>query len=170
MAHSAKGRHIITTAIEHHAVLHSFEYLGRNGFEVTYLKVDNDGLVNPDDLRAAVREDTSLISIMTANNEIGTIQPIKELAQIAKEHKIPFHTDAVQAFGHIPLNVEDLGVDLLSVSAHKIGGPKGVGALYIRKGTKITQFMHGGAQEYGKGHRPKMLRVLSGLGVLPALP
>ena len=124
VAHSAKGRHIITTAIEHHAVLHSFEYLGRNGFEVTYLKVDNDGLVNPDDLRAAVREDTSLISIMTANNEIGTIQPIKELAQIAKEHKIPFHTDAVQAFGHIPLNVEDLGLTFYRYR-HTRSRPKG---------------------------------------------
>ena len=169
VAHSAKGRHIITTAIEHHAVLHSFEYLGRNGFEVTYLKVDNDGLVNPDDLRAAVREDTSLISIMTANNEIGTIQPIKELAQIAKEHKIPFHTDAVQAFGHIPLNVEDLGVDLLSVSAHKIGGPKGVGALYIRKGTKITQFMHGGAQEYGKRASTENVAGIVGFGCAAGL-
>ncbi|OQB14601.1 MAG: Cysteine desulfurase [Firmicutes bacterium ADurb.Bin193] len=150
VAHAAKGKHLITSAIEHHAVLHCFEYLGRNGYEVTYLPVDSLGLVNPEDLKNAIREDTALISIMTANNEIGTIQPIPQLAAIAREHKIPFHTDAVQAFGHIPLNVNELGVDLLSVSAHKIGGPKGVGALYIRKGTKITQFIHGGAQENGK--------------------
>lgn len=147
---ASKGKHIITSAVEHHAVLHSFEYLGRNGYEVTYLPVDSDGLVNPEDLKNAIKPETALISIMTANNEIGTIQPISQLAKIAKEHNIPFHTDAVQAFGHVPLNVDDLGVNMLSVSAHKLGGPKGVGALYIRKGTKIAQFMHGGAQENGK--------------------
>lgn len=150
IAHAGKGKHLITSSIEHHAVLHSFEYLERNGYEVTYLPVDEDGIVNPKDLEEAVKPDTALISIMTANNEIGTIQPISQLAKIAKEHNIPFHTDAVQAFGHVPLNVDELGVDLLSVSAHKLGGPKGVGALFIRKGTKISQFIHGGAQEYGK--------------------
>lgn len=146
-ANKDKGNHIITSKIEHHAVLHTCEYLEKEGFEVTYLDVDQYGLVGTDDLKNAIKDSTILISIMYANNEIGTIQPIKELAQIAKEKGIIFHTDAVQAYGNEIIDVEGLGIDLLSISAHKIYGPKGVGALYIRKGTKIHQLIHGGAQE-----------------------
>lgn len=149
-AYKAKGTHIITSAIEHHAILHSFEYLEKNGFSVTYLPVDADGLVSPADLEKAIKDDTILVSIMMANNEIGTIQPISELAKIAKSKGIIFHTDAVQACGHIPININELGVDLLTISAHKFGGPKGVGILYIRKGTKLVNLIHGGAQESGK--------------------
>ena len=146
-ANKDKGNHIITSKIEHHAVLQTCKYLEQEGFEVTYLGVDKYGLVSGDDLKNAIRDDTILISIMYANNEIGTIQPIKELAGIAKEKGIIFHTDAVQAYGNEIIDVEDLGIDLLSVSAHKIYGPKGVGALYIRKGTKIHKLIHGGGQE-----------------------
>lgn len=146
-ANRDKGNHIITSKIEHHAVLQTCKYLEQEGFEVTYLGVDKYGLVSGDDLKNAIRDDTILISIMYANNEIGTIQPIKELAGIAKEKRIIFHTDAVQAYGNEIIDVEDLGIDLLSVSAHKIYGPKGVGALYIRKGTKIHKLIHGGGQE-----------------------
>lgn len=150
VAEAGAGKHVITSTIEHHAVLHCFEYLEKKGFEVTHLPVGEDGIVDPQTLKDAIRQDTVLVSIMTANNEIGTIQPISELAKIAHEHKALFHTDAVQAYGHIPVNVDELGVDLLSVSAHKLGGPKGVGALYIRRGTKIAQLIHGGGQEFGK--------------------
>ncbi len=149
-ANKDKGRHIITSAIEHHAVLHVCEALERDGFEVTYLPVDEDGLVSPADFEAAIRPDTILASIMMANNEIGTIQPIAELASIAHEHKITFHSDAVQAFGHLPINVKELGVDMMSASAHKLYGPKGVGFLYIRKGVKIANLIDGGQQERGK--------------------
>ena len=149
-ANQSKGKHIITSQIEHHAVLHTVEYLEKQGFSVTYLPVDSEGRVSPEDLRSAIREDTILISIMMANNEIGTIQPIAELASIAAEKKILFHTDAVQAVGSVPVNVKELGVNMLSLSAHKFGGPKGVGALYIKKGTRIDIFMHGGAQERGR--------------------
>lgn len=142
-----KGKHIITSTIEHHAILHTCEYLQRNGFEVTYVGVDEDGVIKLDELKAAIRPDTILISIMAANNEIGTVQPIAEIGAIAKEHDIYFHTDAVQAFGHIPLNVDDMKIDMLSASGHKIHGPKGIGFLYIRKGIKIGSFVHGGAQE-----------------------
>lgn len=142
-----KGKHIITTKIEHHAMLHSCVYLEKQGYKVTYLDVESDGRVNPETLRAAITDETILISIMFANNEIGTIQPIKELAAIAKENNIIFHTDAVQALGNVHIDVKDLGVDLMSMSAHKIYGPKGVGALYIRKGLRISNYMHGGAQE-----------------------
>ncbi len=146
-ANEKKGKHIITSAIEHHAVLHTCEYLEKRGFEVTYVGVDEDGVVKLDELKAAIRPDTILISIMAANNEIGTIQPIKEIGAIAKEHKVLFHTDAVQAFGHIPLNVDEMNIDMLSASGHKIHGPKGVGVMYIRRGVKIGAFLHGGAQE-----------------------
>lgn len=142
-----KGNHIITTKIEHHAMLHSCDYLAKHGYDVTYLDVEPDGRVNPETLKAAITEKTILISIMFVNNEVGTIQPIKELAAIAKEHGIIFHTDAVQALGNVSIDVKDLGIDLMSMSAHKIYGPKGVGALYIRKGVKLSNFMHGGAQE-----------------------
>lgn len=146
-AYQDKGRHIITTKIEHHAILHTCEYLERRGFEVTYLDVDKEGLVSVEEVEAAIRPDTILISIMFANNEIGTIEPIAEIGALAKKHAVLFHTDAVQAFGQLPISVEELGVDMLSASAHKLNGPKGIGFLYIRTGTKIRSFVHGGAQE-----------------------
>jgi len=145
--YAKKGNHIITTAIEHHAVLHTCEYLAKKGIDVTYLDVDADGLVNLDELEAAITDKTILISVMFANNEIGTIQPIKEIGAIAKKHKVLFHTDAVQAFTHIPIDVVDMNIDLMSISGHKIYGPKGIGALYIRKGVRMKAFIHGGAQE-----------------------
>ena len=146
-AYGNKGKHIITSKIEHHAILHTCEYLEKKGFEVTYLDVDENGFVNPADVEKAIRPDTILISIMTANNEIGTIEPIAEIGKIAKEHGVIFHTDAVQAFGHIPMNVDEMNIDMLSASGHKINGPKGIGIMYIRKGVKIGSFVHGGAQE-----------------------
>ena len=146
-AYANKGKHIITTAIEHHAILHTAEYLEKNGCDVTYVGVDENGVVKLDELKAAIRPDTILISVMTANNEIGTIQPIEEIGKIAKENKILFHTDAVQAFGHIPIDVDKMNIDMLSASGHKINGPKGIGIMYIRKGVKIRSFVHGGAQE-----------------------
>ena len=146
-AYAAKGKHIITSAIEHHAILHTAQWLEKHGFEVTYVGVDEDGKIKLDELKAAIRPDTILISVMAANNEIGTIQPLKEIGEIAKEHGILFHTDAVQAFGHIPINVDDMHIDMLSASGHKINGPKGIGVMYIRKGVKIRSFIHGGAQE-----------------------
>lgn len=142
-----KGRHIITSQIEHHAVLHTCEYLEKNGFEVTYLPVDEDGLVSLEDLEKAIRPDTILISIMFANNEIGTIEPIQEIGAIAKRHGILFHTDAVQAFGHIPVDVEEMNIDMLSASGHKFYGPKGIGFLYVREGIQLGSFIHGGSQE-----------------------
>ncbi|MCH5281805.1 MAG: aminotransferase class V-fold PLP-dependent enzyme, partial [Lachnospiraceae bacterium] len=146
-AYKEKGKHIITTAIEHHAILHTCQWLEKEGYEVTYLKVDENGLVDPKDVESAIRPDTILVSIMMANNEIGTIEPIKEIGAITREKGVLFHTDAVQAFGHIPINVDEMNIDMLSASAHKINGPKGVGLLYIRKGIKIRSFIHGGAQE-----------------------
>ena len=146
-AYAAKGKHIITSKIEHHAVLHTAEYLEKNGCEVTYLDVDENGFVSPEAVRAAIRPDTILISIMMANNEIGTIEPIQEIGAIAKENGILFHTDAVQAFGHLLIDVEEMHIDMLSASAHKLNGPKGVGFLYIRRGVKLQAFLHGGAQE-----------------------
>lgn len=146
-AYAAGGKHIITTKIEHHAVLHTAEYLEKNGFEVTYLDVDEKGIVSPDAVKAAIRPGTILISVMMANNEIGTVEPIREIGAAAKEHGILFHTDAVQAFGHLPIDVEEMNIDLLSASAHKLNGPKGVGLLYIRQGLKLRAFLHGGAQE-----------------------
>jgi len=150
MKNQAKGKHIITSTIEHHAVLHTCEYLEKQGFEVTYLPVDKDGLISLDDLRNAIRTDTILVTIMFANNEIGTVEPIKEIGEIVKERGIIFHTDAVQALGNIPVDVKDLNVDLLAISAHKIYGPKGIGALFIRKGVPIDNLIHGGAQERKK--------------------
>ena len=146
-AYETKGKHIITTKIEHHAILHTCEYLEKRGFEVTYLDVDKDGLVDLEELKAAIRPDTILISVMFANNEIGTIEPIAEIGAIAREHGILFHTDAVQAFGQVPINVDELNVDMLSASGHKLNGPKGIGFLYIRSGLKLRSFIHGGAQE-----------------------
>ena len=146
-AYQSKGKHIITTKIEHHAILHTAEYLEKRGFEITYIGVDENGVVKVDELEKAIRPDTILISVMFANNEIGTIQPIKEIGRIAKEHGILFHTDAVQAFGQVPIDVDEYNIDMLSSSGHKINGPKGIGFLYIRKGVKIKSFVHGGAQE-----------------------
>lgn len=146
-AYENKGKHIITSKIEHHAILHTCEYLEKQGFEVTYLDVDENGLINLDDLKAAIRPDTILISIMFANNEIGTIEPIAEIGKIAKENGVLFHTDAVQAFGHVPIDVKEMNIDMLSASGHKINGPKGIGLMYIRKGLKLGSFIHGGAQE-----------------------
>lgn len=146
-AYSAKGKHIITSKIEHHAILHTCEWLENHGFEVTYIDVDENGVLKLDELKKAIRPTTILISVMFANNEIGTIQPIKEIGEIAKEHGILFHTDAVQAYGHVPINVDDFNIDMMSASGHKINGPKGIGFLYIRTGVKIRSFIHGGAQE-----------------------
>ncbi|MDD6274627.1 MAG: cysteine desulfurase family protein [Clostridiaceae bacterium] len=145
----AAGRHIVSTAMEHHAVLHTLEALEKSGCSVTLVQPDRTGHISPDDIRAALRPDTALISVMTVNNELGTIQPIREIAALAHERGILFHTDAVQAAGHIPLNVRELGVDLLTLSAHKFGGPKGAGAIYIRRGTPCAPYMTGGAQEHG---------------------
>ncbi len=146
-AYGDKGKHIITSKIEHHAVLHTCQELEKQGFEVTYIDVDENGIVLIDELKKAIRPDTILITIMTANNEIGTIEPIAEIGAIAKEHGILFHTDAVQAFAHIPMNVDEMNIDMLSASGHKFNGPKGVGFMYIRRGVKIGSFVHGGAQE-----------------------
>lgn len=146
-AYSGKGNHIITTKIEHHAILHTCEYLEKRGARITYLDVDENGIVKIEELEKAITPETILISIMFANNEIGSIQPVREIGMLAKEHGILFHTDAVQAFGQVPIDVNELNIDMLSSSAHKINGPKGIGFLYIRKGVKIRSFIHGGAQE-----------------------
>ena len=146
-AYESKGKHIITSKIEHHAILHTCEYLEKRGFSITYIDVDENGVLKLDELKKAIRPDTILISVMFANNEIGTIQPIREIGEIAQEHKILFHTDAVQAFGQIPIDVDACHIDMLSASGHKLNGPKGIGFLYIRKGVKIRSFVHGGAQE-----------------------
>ena len=146
-AYGNKGKHIITSKIEHHAILHTCEWLEKHGFEVTYLDVDEKGLVSPEELEKAIRPDTILISIMAANNEIGTIEPLAEIGEIAHKHGILFYTDAVQPFAHIPLDVDAMHIDMLSASGHKINGPKGIGIMYIRKGVKIRSFIHGGAQE-----------------------
>ena len=149
-ANKKKGNHIITSKIEHHAILHTCEYLEENGYKVTYLDVDENGFVDLQQLEEAIRPETILISIMFANNEIGTIQPVEEIGRIAHEHDVLFHTDAVQAYGHVPIDVEKMNIDLLSASGHKIYGPKGVGILYVRTGVKIHSFIHGGAQERGR--------------------
>lgn len=167
-AYREKGNHIITTKIEHHAILHTAEYLERQGFDVTYLDVGEDGMVEPDELKNAIRPETILISVMFANNEIGTIQPIKEIGKIAKEHGILFHTDAVQAFGQIPIKVDEFGIDMLSASGHKLNGPKGIGFLYIRKGVKIRSFIHGGAQERKRRAGTENVPGIIGLGTAAA--
>jgi len=166
-ANRQKGKHIITTTTEHHAVLHTCQYLESGGFEVTYLPVDADGLVTVEQVRAAIRSDTILVTIMFANNEIGTIQPIAEIGKVVRENGIYFHTDAVQAMGNVDINVSDMNIDMLSMSSHKFYGPKGIGALYIRKGVKITSFMHGGAQE--RGRRASTENVPSIVGLAKAL-
>lgn len=166
---SDKGKHIITTKIEHHAVLHTCEYLERHGFDITYLNVDSDGKVRLDELKKSIREDTILISVMTANNEIGTIQPVAEIGKIAHEKGILFHTDAVQAYGHIPINVDEMNIDLLSASGHKFNGPKGVGIMYIRKGVKICSFIHGGSQERGRRAGTYNVPGIAGLGTAAKL-
>jgi len=160
----SKGNHIITTGIEHHAVLHSCEYLAKNGYEVTFLPVDKEGRVRAEDLENAITDKTILVSIMYVNNEVGTIQDIKELCRITKSKNVTFHTDAVQALGNVKINVKELGVDLMSISGHKIYGPKGIGALYIKKGTKISNFMHGGAQENKKRAGTENLTGIVGFG------
>ncbi|MCE5313084.1 MAG: cysteine desulfurase [Nitrospiraceae bacterium] len=162
-ANMEKGRHIITSSIEHHAVHDPCEFLTRFGFEITYVPVDKDGVVDASDIAKAITDKTILVSVMHANNEIGTIQPISEISRITKAHGIAFHTDAVQTFGHIPIDVNQLGVDMLSLSGHKIYGPKGIGVLYIRKGTKLTPFMHGGGQE--RGLRSSTLNVPGIVGI-----
>ena len=164
-AKKPKGKHLITSAIEHHAVLHTMAQLEVEGFEVTYLPVDADGLVNPEDLEKAFRPDTTLVSIMMANNEIGTIQPIEELAKIAKAHGALFHTDAVQAIGSVPIDVKKLGVDMLSLSGHKFHAPKGVGALYLKKGVRINPLMQGGAQERKQRPGTENIPYIVGMGV-----
>ncbi len=163
-----KGKHIITTKIEHHAVLHTCEYLEKRGFEVTYLDVDGDGMVSPEDVRAAIRPDTVLISVMFANNEIGTIEPVAEIGALAQEKGILFHTDAVQAFGQVPIDVDAMHIDMLSASAHKLNGPKGVGCLYIRTGVKIRSFVHGGAQERGRRAGTENVPGIVGFGAAAA--
>ena len=162
-ANQNKGNHIITSKIEHHAILGTCEYLEKHGFEVTYLDVDEYGFVSAEAVEAAITDKTILISIMTANNEIGTIEPIKEIAEVAKKHKVIFHTDAVQAIGHMKINVQELGVDMLSLSAHKFHGPKGVGMLYIRNGIRIDNLVHGGGQERGKRAATENLAGIAGL-------
>ena len=162
-ANRKKGDHIITSAIEHHAVLHTCEWLEKQGFSVTYVPVDSDGRVNPEDVERAITDRTVLVSVMAANNEIGTIQPIREIAAVARAHHVYFHTDAVQAVGAIPMDVQEIGCDLLSLSAHKFHGPKGVGVLFIRQGTRIDNLLHGGAQERGKRATTENLPGIVGL-------
>ena len=163
-AYASKGKHIITTKIEHHAILHTCEYLEKRGFEITYLNVDRDGLISLDELKAAIRPDTILISVMFANNEIGTIEPIAEIGEIAKEHGVLFHTDAVQAYAQVPIHVDEMHIDMLSASGHKLNGPKGIGFLYIRKGVKIRSFVHGGAQERSRRAGTENIPGIVGLG------
>lgn len=163
-AYAEKGKHIITTAIEHHAILHSCEYLEKRGYEITYLPVDEKGFISLKELEEAIRPDTILISVMFANNEIGTMEPIKEIGEIAKKHHVIFHTDAVQAYGHVPINVDELGIDLLSASGHKFNGPKGTGFLYIRTGLKLRSFIHGGQQERGRRAGTENVPGIVGIG------
>ncbi len=163
-AYASRGRHIITSKIEHHAILHTCEYLESKGYEITYIDVDENGIVKLDDLKAAIRQDTILISIMFANNEIGTIQPMKEIGKIAKEHDVLLHTDAVQAYAHLPIDVDEMNIDMLSASGHKFQGPKGIGFLYIRTGIKIRSFLHGGQQERGRRAGTENVPGIVGMG------
>lgn len=168
-AYEKEGCHIITTKIEHHAVLHTCEYLQKKGCEVTYVDVDSEGYVSPEEIRKVIRPNTRLISVMAANNEIGSIQPLREIGEIAREHHILFHTDAVQAFGHIPLDVEELQVDMLSASGHKLHGPKGVGILYLRRNVKLGSFIHGGAQERHRRAGTHNVPAIVGMGMAAQL-
>ncbi|MCI8932443.1 MAG: cysteine desulfurase NifS [Lachnospiraceae bacterium] len=163
-AYASRGRHIITSKIEHHAILHTCEYLEKRGYEITYIDVDENGILKLEELKAAIRQDTILISIMFANNEIGTIQPIKEIGQIAREYDVLFHTDAVQAYGHLPIDVDEMNIDMLSASGHKFQGPKGIGFLYIRAGIKIRSFLHGGQQERGRRAGTENVPGIVGIG------
>ncbi|MCB2358907.1 cysteine desulfurase NifS [Clostridium estertheticum] len=163
-AYKKKGNHIITTVIEHHAVLHTCEYLAKNGFDITYLPVDEYGFINIKDLENAITDKTILVSVMFANNEIGTIEPIKEIGALCRSKKILFHTDAVQAVGHIPVDVKDMNIDLLSLAGHKFYGPKGIGALYIRKGIRIENLIHGGGQERNKRAGTENVASVVGIG------
>lgn len=163
-AYGEKGKHIITSAIEHHAVLHTCRYLEKHGFEVTYVGVDEQGILKLDELKAAIRPDTILISVMFANNEIGTLQPIEEIGEIAGSHGILFHTDAVQAYGQLPIDVDQYHIDMLSASGHKLNGPKGIGFLYIRKGLRIRSFVHGGAQERARRAGTENVPGIVGIG------
>jgi len=163
-AYKKKGNHIITTVIEHHAVLHTCEYLAKNGFDITYLPVDEYGFINIKDLENAITDKTILVSVMFANNEIGTIEPIKEIGALCRSKKILFHTDAVQAVGHIPVDVKEMNIDLLSMAGHKFYGPKGIGALYIRKGIKIENLIHGGGQERGRRAGTENVASVVGIG------
>lgn len=163
-AYAGKGKHIITSKIEHHAILHTAEYLEKRGYEITYIDVDENGIIKMDELKKAIRPDTILISVMFANNEIGSIQPIKEIGELAHEKGILFHTDAVQAYGQLPIDVEDMHIDMLSASGHKLNGPKGIGFLYIRKGVKIRSFVHGGAQERSRRAGTENVPGIVGLG------
>ena len=163
-AYASKGKHIITSKIEHHAILHTCEYLEKKGCEITYVNVDENGIVKLDELEKAIRPDTILISIMFANNEIGTVQPIKEIGEIASRHNVLFHTDAVQAYGQLPINVDECHIDMLSASGHKLNGPKGIRFLYIRKGIKIRSFIHGGQQERGRRAGTETVPGIVGMG------
>ena len=163
-AYASKGKHIITSRIEHHAILHTCQYLEKRGYEVTYLDVDENGLVDPASVEKAIRPDTILVSVMAANNEIGTIEPVAEIGKIAHEHGVLFHTDAVQAFTHVPINVDECSIDMLSASGHKLNGPKGIGFLYIRKGVKIRSLIHGGAQERRRRAGTENVPGIIGLG------
>ncbi len=163
-AYEAKGKHIITSGIEHHAILHTCDYLKKRGFEITYIDVDENGVIKLEELKKAIRPDTILISVMAANNEIGTIQPIREIGAIAKAHQILFHTDAVQAYGHVPIDVKECNIDMLSASGHKLHGPKGIGFLYIKQGVKIRSFIHGGAQERKRRAGTENVPAIAGLG------
>lgn len=163
-AYKEKGNHIITSKIEHHAILHTCEYLEKHGFEVSYIDVDENGIIKLEELKKAIRPTTILISVMFANNEIGTIEPVKEIGQIAKDNKILFHTDAVQAFGQLDIDVNELNIDMLSASGHKLNGPKGIGFLYIRKGLKLRSFVHGGAQERHRRAGTENVPAIVGLG------
>lgn len=167
-AYVSKGRHIITSKIEHHAILHTCEYLEKKGFEITYLDVDETGMVSTEALEAAIRPDTILISIMFANNEVGTIEPVAQIGAIAKKHGVLFHTDAVQAFGQLPICVDEMNIDMLSASAHKLNGPKGIGFLYIRTGVKIRSFVHGGAQERSRRAGTENVTGIVGFGAAVA--